>query len=132
MGIIILLRPGLSPMLASGYLRPVLHTRCGRAAKFKCGCAASSRELNPPAIKAYDVLIDFGPSKYHRVKYGENKFVYWVLLYVYFGGLVKTRQVKFKNISKKNFYLYLKECKFRFNYRNHDIYRLLQRICRNN
>ncbi|MST97410.1 IS1595 family transposase, partial [Victivallaceae bacterium BBE-744-WT-12] len=35
-------------------------------------------------------------------------------------------------ISKNTFYLHLKECEFRFNYRKHDIYRLLLKVCRNN
>ena len=36
-------------------------------------------------------------------------------------GLAKTRLSKFKGISKKTFYLHLKECEVRFNYKKQDI-----------
>ncbi len=47
-----------------------------------------------------------------------------------FWGLAKTRLAKFKGISKNTFYLHLKECEFRFNYRKHDIYQLLLKSLR--
>jgi len=44
----------------------------------------------------------------------------------------KTRLAKFKGIPKNIFYLHLKECEFRFNYRDHDIYKLILKIIRKN
>ena len=49
----------------------------------------------------------------------------------YFDGLegfwsyAKQRLIKFHGVSKEKFPLYLKEMEFRFNNRNHDIFRLL-------
>ena len=48
-----------------------------------------------------------------------------------FWGLAKTRLSRFRGISKNTFYLHLKECEFRFNYRQKDIYKFLLREFRN-
>ncbi len=42
--------------------------------------------------------------------------------------MAKTRLVKFKGMSRSTFYLHLKECEFRFNHRDEDLYRLLLKI----
>lgn len=79
-------------------------------------------------FKTYDGLVNFGYRKHHRVKHGENEFANGhnhINGIENFWGLAKTRLAKFKGISKNTFYLHLKECEFRFNYRKHDIYRLL-------
>ena len=84
-------------------------------------------------FKTYDRLVSVGYRKHYRVKHGENEFAHghnhingietlW--------GLAKTRLAKFNSISKSIFYLHLKECEFRFNYRKHDIYNLLLKECR--
>ena len=39
-----------------------------------------------------------------------------------FWSFIKTRLVKFKGIAKSTFYLHLKECEFRFNYREKNLY----------
>jgi transposase-like protein len=39
--------------------------------------------------------------------------------------------MKFHGIAESTFYLHLKECEFRFNYRNENIYLLLLKIFRN-
>jgi len=84
--------------------------------------------------KTYDGLVDFGYQKHYRVKHGENEFangVNHINGIENFWGLAKTRLVKFKGISRKTFYLHLKECEFRFNYREHDIYKILLKEFRN-
>jgi transposase-like protein len=43
-------------------------------------------------------------------------------------GYAKVRLVKFRGVSKNTFYLHLKECEFRFNYRHHDLYEMLLKI----
>jgi transposase len=45
-----------------------------------------------------------------------------------FSGLAKTRLVKFKGMSRSTFYLHLKECEWRFNHRDQDLYQLLLKI----
>jgi hypothetical protein len=44
----------------------------------------------------------------------------------------RKRLMKFHGIPESTFYLHLKECEFRFNYRNKDIYPILLKIIRNN
>ncbi|OGV52176.1 MAG: hypothetical protein A2X49_05880 [Lentisphaerae bacterium GWF2_52_8] len=56
-------------------------------------------------------LIEFGKSHINGIE------SFW--------GVAKTRLSKFKGIHKSTFYLHLKECEFRFNHRNDDLYRLL-------
>ena len=86
-------------------------------------------------FKTYDGLVNFGYRKHYRVKHGENEFANGhrhINGIENFWGLAKTRLAKFKGISKSTFYLHLKECEFRFNYRKHDIYQFLLKECRNN
>jgi len=49
-----------------------------------------------------------------------------------FWGFAKSRLSKFRGMSRKTFYLHLKECEFRFNNRNQDIYKLLLKMFREN
>lgn len=83
----------------------------------------------------YDGLVDVGYDKHYRVDHGKNEFVngknhingiegFW--------GFSKTRLSRHKGIQKKYFYLHLKECEFRFNYRNEDLYLKILEIIRKN
>jgi transposase-like protein len=47
-----------------------------------------------------------------------------------FWGMAKTRLVKFKGMSRSTFNSHLKECEWRFNHRDEDLYRLLLKITR--
>lgn len=47
-----------------------------------------------------------------------------------FWGLAKVRLVRFRGIHKSTFYLHLKECKYRFNNREKDLYTLLLNLFR--
>ena len=49
-----------------------------------------------------------------------------------FWAFAKLRLTKFKGISKRTFYLHLKETEFRFNHRNDDLYKKLLFMLRNN
>ena len=44
----------------------------------------------------------------------------------------KTRLVRFRGLQKQTFYLHLKECEFRFNHRQEDIYLLVLKLLREN
>jgi len=47
-----------------------------------------------------------------------------------FWGYAKTRLAKFRGMSKRTFYLHLKECEFRFNHRHEEVYKILLESCR--
>ena len=84
--------------------------------------------------KSYDGLADFGYKKHYRVRHGKNEFAKWELGgkvknhingIENFWGLCKVRLVRFRGIHKGTFYLHLKECEFRYNYRKENLYKLL-------
>ncbi|HUF02679.1 MAG TPA: IS1595 family transposase, partial [Aridibacter sp.] len=45
-----------------------------------------------------------------------------------FWGLAKVRLAKFRGMRTETFYLHLKECEFRFNYRRKNLYSILLNI----
>ena len=47
-----------------------------------------------------------------------------------FWAFAKSRLTKFHGISDSTFYLHLKECEFRFNYRDTDQYKMLLKMLR--
>lgn len=74
--------------------------------------------------KAYDGLILNGYDHY-RVHHSKNEFARGknhVNGIESFWSFAKRRLVKFNGIASHKFHLYLKECEFRFNYRDCDIY----------
>ena len=84
--------------------------------------------------RGYNGLVDLGYQKHFRVDHGNDEFAtaqshingiegFW--------GLAKTRLIKFKGMHKKTFYLHLKECEFRYNYRKENIYQLILKILKN-
>jgi len=85
--------------------------------------------------RGYDGLVDMGFNKHFRIDHGSNEFAngrnhingiegFW--------GLAKTRLTKFRGILGNAFYLYLKECEFRYNYRDEDMYLLILGLLRDN
>jgi len=46
-----------------------------------------------------------------------------------FWGYTKARLAKFRGMSKRTFYLHLKECEFRFNHRHEEMYEILLDSC---
>ena len=86
-------------------------------------------------FKTYDGLVDLGYKKHHRIKHGQNEFAQGtnhINGIENFWAIAKTRLIKFRGIHKSTFYLHLKECEFRFNYRDHNLYKLLLKIIRDN
>lgn len=84
--------------------------------------------------RGYNGLVDLGYRKHYRVDHGSDEFVnskshingiegFW--------GLTKARLAKFKGIHKSTIYLHLKECEFRFNHRNEDLYKLILKVFTN-
>lgn len=85
--------------------------------------------------RGYDGLVDLGYQKHFRVKHSDNIFanhVSHINGIESFWGTTKTRLAKRRGIKKEKFFLHLKECEFRFNYRNENIYAILLSILRKN
>ena len=86
-------------------------------------------------FKAYDGLVNFGYKKHHRIYHSKNEFANGknhINGIENFWSVAKTRLSKYRGISKQTFYLHLKECEFRFNHRDDDLYKLLLKIIRDN
>ena len=82
--------------------------------------------------RGYNGLVDIGYQKHYRVQHGANEFANGknhINGIESFWSFAKRRLQKFHGISKSTFYLHLKECEFRFNYRNKNIYVMLLKLC---
>ena len=85
--------------------------------------------------RGYNGLVDVGYGKHFRVDHGRDEFVRGrahVNGIEGFWGYAKTPLARFRGLTKHTFYLHLKECEFRFNYRGQNLYHLLLKIIRNN
>ena len=89
--------------------------------------------IHTDGFRSYEGIVHMGYKKHYRIRHDRDEFVrgtthingiegFW--------GLAKTRLVKFKGMRPSTFYLHLKECEFRFNHRDEDLYRLLLKITR--
>jgi len=85
--------------------------------------------------RGYNGLVDLGYKKHFRVHHTEDEFsrgrshingieAFW--------SFAKRRLMQFYGLPRRTFYLHLKECEFRFNYRNEDIYGFLLELFRTN
>jgi transposase len=82
-------------------------------------------------FKSYDGLADYGYKRHYRVQHGANEFARGrthINGIENFWGLCKVRLVRFRGIHKQKFYLHLKECEFRYNHRNENLYRLILKM----
>jgi len=81
-------------------------------------------------FRSYDSIVHLGYQKhfriYHQESYGKGDV--HINGIEGFWGYAKVRLAKFRGLSKNTFYLHLKECEFRFNYRNDDLYKILLKI----
>jgi len=83
--------------------------------------------------RGYDGLVDLGFKKHYRVSHGQNEFARGrshINGIESFWAYAKRRLMKFHGIAESTFYLHLKECEFRFNYRDENIYLLLLKMLR--
>ena len=83
--------------------------------------------------RGYNGLVDLGYKKHYRVHHGTNEFARGkshINGIESFWSFAKNRLIKFHGIPRDTFYLHLKECEFRFNYRNENIYYLLLKMFR--
>ena len=88
--------------------------------------------VNSDGWRSYDSLILNG-YKHHRVYHSHNEFARGkshINGIENFWGIAKVRLAKFRGIHKSHFYLHLKECEFRFNYRHQNIYAIILKMLR--
>ncbi|MDR0801239.1 IS1595 family transposase [Fluviicola sp.] len=91
--------------------------------------------LYTDGFKTYDGLVNYGYKKHHRVRHGENEFAdgnNHINGIENFWGLCKVRLEKFRGMNKNTFYLHIKECEFRYNFRNQNLYLFLLNNLRKN
>jgi transposase len=82
----------------------------------------------------YDGLVDLGYRKHFRVQHGEEEFARGkkhINGIESFWSFAKARLLKFHGVPLETFYLHLKECEFRFNQRQDDVYAILLELIRN-
>ena len=95
------------------------------------GRVALDSVIHSDGWRGYNGLVDVGYEKHLRVDHGSNEFVrgnshingiegFW--------GFAKSRLTRFKGLPKVTFLLHLKECEFRFNNKDNDLYKLLLKI----
>jgi len=99
------------------------------------GKADTGAVIYSDGFKTYDGLVNYGYKKHYRVKHGENEFAdghNHINGIENFWGLCKVRLSKFRGVHKHTFYLHIKECEFRYNYRNQNIYLILLKELRKN
>ena len=78
--------------------------------------------------RGYNGLVDIGYPKHFRVNHSANEFANEISNIngiESFWSFAKRRLLKFNGVKKETFYLHLKECEFRFNHRNVNLYKLL-------
>jgi len=84
--------------------------------------------IHSDSWRGYNGLVDLGYKKHLRVDHSNDEFVskgshingiegFW--------GYAKMRLARFRGMNKSTFYLHMKECEFRYNYRNKNIYKIL-------
>jgi transposase len=76
-------------------------------------------------IKRFSNLADLGQYRLYNIEQENNNGVTATEDVDAFWGLTKHRLAKFKGLNRNTVYLHLKECEFRFNNRNEDIYESL-------
>ena len=90
--------------------------------------------IHTDGFRSYDSIVDLGYQKHYRILHSHDEFAIGsnhINGIEGFWGLAKVRLTKFRGLSKNTFYLLLKECEFRFNYRDQNLYSLLLKIYRN-
>jgi transposase len=85
--------------------------------------------------RGYDGLVDVGYEKHLRVSHGTNQFAdgtNHINGIESFWSFAKRRLQKFNGLPTHTFYLHLKECEYRFNNRNKNLFQLLIKLIEKN
>lgn len=89
--------------------------------------------IHSDAWRGYDGLVDVGYEKHYRVRHGKSEFVVGrshINGIEAFWSFAKVRLHRLKGIHKQTFYLHLKECEWRFNHRQKNVYTALLSLIR--
>jgi transposase-like protein len=89
--------------------------------------------INSDGWRGYNGLVDLGFKKHYRVHHGANEFANGkkhINGIESFWSFAKRRLMKFHGIRAETFYLHLKECEFRFNHRDQDLYQVILKMLR--
>ena len=98
------------------------------------GRVALDAVINSDGWRGYDGLVDVGYSKHFRVNHGSNEFArgtQHINGIESFWSYAKHRLRQFHGIAPEKFYLHLKECEYRFNQRQRNLYAELLKLLRN-
>jgi transposase len=85
--------------------------------------------------KGYNGLVEAGFAKHHRIRHQNDQFAQdgvHINGIESFWSFSKRRLAKFNGVPPASFPLFLKECEFRFNHRQDDLYRLMLQSVRHN
>jgi transposase len=99
------------------------------------GRVSAEAAIHSDGWRGYDGLVDVGYAKHFRVNHGSNEFARGtahVNGIEGFWSFAKRRLQKFNGVSSETFNLHLKECEYRFNSRNRNLYRELLKLLREN
>ncbi len=97
------------------------------------GKVRSESVIHSDHWRGYNGLVDLGYKKHYRVHHGHDEFVHGrahINGIESFWSFAKRRLLKFHGVPQTSFYLHLKECEFRFNYRDQNIYGILLKMLR--
>ena len=97
------------------------------------GRLAPAVVIHSDGWRGYDGLVDVGYAKHFRVDHGANEFASGsrhINGIESFWSFAKRRLQKFNGVPAHTFYLHLKECEWRFNQRNDNLYLLLLKLLR--
>ena len=99
------------------------------------GRVAPEAVIHSDGWRGYDGLVDVGYARHFRVEHASNEFVvgaHHINGIESFWSFAKRRLQKFNGVPDHTFYLHLKECEWRFNNRNANLYHELLKLLRNN
>jgi len=87
--------------------------------------------IHTDCFRTYNSIVDLGYQKHYRINHSADEFAQdtnHINGIEGFWAIAKVRLVKFRGLSKNTGHEHLKECAFRFNYRNQDPYKVLLKI----
>jgi transposase len=99
------------------------------------GRVAPETIIHSDKWRGYDGLVDVGYEKHFRVSHGTNQFAdgtNHINGIESFWSFAKRRLQKFNGLPIHTFYLHLKECEYRFNNRNKNLFQLLIKLIEKN
>lgn len=97
------------------------------------GKVSADSIIHSDGWRGYNGLVDIGYKKHYRVHHGADEFARGkkhINGIESFWSFAKSRLLKFHGVSQNTFYLHLKECEFRFNYRDQNLYSFLLKMFR--